>query len=428
MAIMRWLIAIMVAGLLIAGLALFSWWNQDAVARSFAKNRRDFQNNEHALTIHVIDWDTGNAIPEFRYRFWMHTAGTPKPFEDHDWRLHKSATEPLVLQAAISCQLQFEVKARGYQGGQYRSHHTFDLKTTDKDRKQVVKLERGIRVKGTVRDAQTRMPVSGARVMPYQPVWPGYRQPDDEHAVLTDQSGTFTVLGVVPHLGVFVSHRDYLDGTIETKTEADERPNKITESKDVFLEEGRVVEGKVTAPDGQPLENVEVSHGLRRRILTAKNGAFLMRGLHLIGRESITFKKKGFITRSLDVVDKPPPQHIVMQPLYRLRGRVVDSQGKPVRRCLVMAGPGPNPAAYECSEVRMDNGSNDFMLDLAAEGRHWVGVRALGHAAWEDWAQVARHMGPLTIRLTVGATVTGTVVLPPGSVRQLEAQLTPVRL
>jgi hypothetical protein len=422
---LRYLIALLIAAVILATVALFSSWNHDAVARIFAMHKRELPEGKLPVTIHVIDTDTAKAIPEFRYRFWVYMPGEGTRVEEQDWRLHKSATEPLQLHAPISCQLVFELKARGYLGGQYRTRHTFDLKTTDKERKPVIKLERGIVVTGSVRDAQTKMPVPGAQVMPYQPVWPGFRGPDVAFAVRTDKNGLFTVPGVHSTLGVFVNHGDYLDAAIETKKESDGNPGKDIENKQVLLVSGRSVEGRVTAPDGRPLENVEVACGLWRRVQTSQTGRFLLRGLEK-GRETISFKKKGYITNSLDIVDKTSLGTVVLQPLYKLRGRVVDAEGRHVRRFLIMAGPGQNPPAYSCTESTVAAG-NDFALELEKAGKHWVGVRAEGHAAWEGWTEVARDMDPITIKLSRGAVVTGKAELPSGIAGEVEATLTPGR-
>ncbi len=144
-------------------------------------------------------------------------------------------------------------KAPDYIGG-YPMLNEFVIKSTDKPRRVVVRLRRGITVRGTVRDSQTKNPIAGATVAPVihvLPIW----EPDEDKQVKTGADGRDEVRGVDPALGVSASHPEYV-------RDLEFPDGKTTGPKhDIFLKPkpGLTIAVKVVDSSGKPLEGVMVS-------------------------------------------------------------------------------------------------------------------------------------------------------------------------
>ena len=250
--------------------------------------------------------------------------------------------------------------------------------------------------------------------------------PDRERAVATDENGRFTVHGVSPHNGVCVKHSDYFDQT--------ERfgERKDVEGKEIYLEQGETLAGKVTTRDGKALAGVRISDGAGKETLTDQNGAFAIRSPNKWWRGGasydLSFELAGHIRQTLQPTKADPKGLLViLEPLLEIRGRVVSPDGKPVPAFTVMAGPGSNPAEFQCAKATVGKAQDGFVLKVESSGIHWLGVRADGYAAWEGSVKVARNAPVLTVTLKPGVAVTGKVKTPSGTVGPVEVALVPNR-
>ena len=145
------------------------------------------------------------------------------------------------------------VKSPDYIGG-YPGVDEFVIKSDDKPRRVVVRLRRGITVRGTVFDSRTKKPIAGATVAPVIQVLPIW-EPDEDKQVKTGADGFYEVRGVDPALGVSASHPDFIRDLAfpDGKTTG---PNH-----DIFLKpKPRVtIPVKVVDSSGEPLEGVTAS-------------------------------------------------------------------------------------------------------------------------------------------------------------------------
>ena len=378
------------------------------------------------IAVIVVDRKTGEPVTVFSYHARIDTPqrrSTPRC--DPEWITVRSPRGTFVLQGPPSCEVHLGVKSRDALGGFGHGYYAFAVKASDRERRLVVELDLGQTVGGVVRDGQTKRPVAGAKVAPVIATPPGW-SPDRERAVTTDGEGRFELHGVDPDLGVTASHPDYLvpwnlpDGAV-----AGRRP-------EILLRKGETIRGVVRAPDGSPLEGVEVNDGAGKEVMTDRDGVFVLESplrWDDNGRlYHVNFSKDGYIERMLS----PPAARaeglaVTLEPHYVLRGRVLTPEGRPAGAFTVVAGPGRNPPDCRCDRRAIRDRAGRFTLHLKEAGTTWVGVRAEGHAAWEGWTRVDRASPPLEVRLDRGVAVTGAIAGPRKPLGGLSVALIPQR-
>src|SRR5262249_9475396 len=118
---------------------------------------------------------------------------------------------------------------------------------------------------------------------------------------------------------------------------------------------------------------------------------------------------------------------VVLERRTALEGRVLGRGGQPVATFTVVAGPGRLPPSWDCSRRTVQDQDGRFSLGVDRSGLTWIGVRAEGHAVWEDSVHVEPGGKPLTVRLLPGAPVSGKLVIPDVANRQVRATLIPRR-
>ena len=313
-------------------------------------------------------------------------------------------------------------KAPDYIGG-YPLLNEFMIKSTDKPRRVVVRLRRGITVRGTVRDSRTegadrrgdgrpghpRLAVLGARR--------GQAGQDRRRRALRGPRRR-------PALGVSATHPDYIHDL--------EFPDgkTIGPNHDVFLERGVTI-----AVDGRRRRRQAAGRGDGRGPerqaghVGRKDGRLVLRNPGLV--LGLTFRKDGFIDRKLDAEEirrelpKPEGLVVVMERLIGLTGRVVAPDGRPVAAFTVAAGPGELPPRSDSVRREVQDRDGRFSLDLSKPGTTWVGVAAEGFAAWEGWVEVKRGGPPLEVRLSPGVAVTARVVVPEAAEESRQGEARP---
>lgn len=381
------------------------------------------------VTVVVVDSASGAPIQEFALKATYEAPGLKGRSRSNAWTTAKSPTGTIEIQTPPACLLSLMVAAADYIGT-YPSVNQFVVKSSDRPRKVVIRLRRGITVTGIVRDSQTKKPIAGVTVGPLiRTVVPRVEEFDEEKLVTTSADGRYEVRGVDPALGVSASHPDYVHDSevAERKTTG---PNY-----DIVLKRRVTIEWTIaaTAVDvgGRPLEGVTTNDPNNTRTVSNKEGRLSLRNPILY--HGLTFHKDGFIDRKVESkeIDRAVSQRkglvVVMEPLIAQTGRVVAPDGRSVPAFTVAAGPGKLPSPAET--IRRDVQSRDgrFRLDLSKQGTTWVGILAEGFAAWEGWVDVKRGGAPLEIRLSPGVSVSARVVVPEALRNRVKARLVPRR-
>lgn len=400
-----------------------------------------------SVTVVVVDRDGEAPIKSFTCRAWYDVPGRKRAPDGNLWTPVISPAGTFELQVPSSCRLSVLVKAPDYIGG-YPLLNEFVIKSTDNPRKVVVRLRKGITVKGSVRDSQTGEPISGATVAPLISVLPVW-EPDKDKQVKTGVDGRYEVRGVDPELGVSASHPDYPNFP-------DFPDGKRTgPNHDIFLAQGVTVAARVVDSDGNPLEGAKSIDINGKEVASDKNGKLIFRNPDPF--LALTFHKEGYIDRKIEFekisreMSKPGGFVVVMETTIELKGRVVAPDGRPVSAFSVAAGPsdptndfgppapadlevitvpdGPSKVPSRWNSVQCDvkGGEGSFSLGLSKEGKTWVGVAAEGFAAWEGWVEVKRGGEPMEVRLSPGVVVSARVAVPESLKGRVKARLIPRR-
>lgn len=377
------------------------------------------------LTFVVVDDKTERPLASFAYRIRLRVPGRPP--EEGAWTTVRDAEGSFTYRAPETCRLSVAIRAADYLGGAV-STGEYHFLHNDRAHRLVMKIGRGITARGTVRDAETGQPVAGARVAPIYFLLPASYGPERERAAVSDAEGRYEIRGASSH-GVEVSHPDYETNTVHR---FEGRKPEITCDVALTPARGEALLGSVRDPEGRPLGGVEIDDGRGRSTVSAPDGSFLLENARTRRGGDATYTlalhKEGYLKRTI----APPVGRVgaiaaVLEPLYALEGRVLSPEGRPVEVFTVAAGPGDNPADFECRRQEVEDPSGRFRLELERAGPAWVGVRAEGHPAWEGRAVVARGSAPLVVRLGVGVSVSGRVEAPPGVRKGLRATLAPRR-
>jgi RNA polymerase sigma factor (sigma-70 family) len=201
----------------------------------------------------------------------------------------------------------------------------------------VIGLERGVQIGGRVVDEQGR-PIAGARVLPRMYVPTG----EDPLAGLTDAQGRWQSHALVAsavvdkkeeRLEFRVSHPDFIPVEQEMTTD-----QALARRAVQTMRHGASLSGKVIGPDGQPVGRAKV-------IVAQPNDAIYQTETDASGQfrigsclnpewssADLTVQAPGLAANVKTVIVTPPipAQVIALDRPRPLRGRVVDSQGKPV--------------------------------------------------------------------------------------------------
>ncbi len=211
----------------------------------------------------MVDSATGKPVTEFSYVVGYATAGRvslrlPRHDDKTDWQPVESLSGTFVVQAPPACLLFVGVRSRDIKAGAPQ-FHSFVIRSSDKQRRETVELERGTTVHGTVRDAATRKPIAGATIRPRivygMDYYPGL---EDRHA-RSDQDGRYQLDGVALEFGVSAYHPDYGGDGYSVDVEKGEGLRFDVDLKPLERDSLR---GTVRDAEGRPVEGVTVSvHG-----------------------------------------------------------------------------------------------------------------------------------------------------------------------
>ncbi len=131
------------------------------------------------VTVSVVDQEGGAAVTAFRYQVSYNVPGLKNLRDDDAWTPVTSPEGTFEIQAPASCRLSIGVRAPDYVRGAGGGGE-FAIKSTDNPRRVVVKLRKGITVKGIVLDSKTRKPIAEATVCPIIPAIPMWTLDDEK--------------------------------------------------------------------------------------------------------------------------------------------------------------------------------------------------------------------------------------------------------
>ena len=377
------------------------------------------------VTVRVFDSWTHLPITNFAYSYWIVTAGTNRTAHGERIRVEPTNGE-FVLPAPRSCKITIEAVPADYVSG-YGTSQRFEIRSDDGERKVQVSLERGLTVRGTVRDKRTKLPIAGATVSPLIFTPPAVTE-DEEKSVKTDKQGRYEVRGVSLQ-GVQFSDPDYATAEIGSESLTNHLAAIIT--RDVLLEPAEIVKGIVVDPSGRPLANAEVEDYGGKSAVTGMDGRFVIKGAvrqppddddvsalaklfnvhggNLLGRFSprapfsLRFSKDGYINKDIEPNSIPNKGfRVVLEPCFELEGRVMDLEGRPVTNFTAYFDPGS-------SWQGVSNLAGLFSIKFSKAGTNYIAVAAPGCAAWGGPVIISRTNAGLEIRLPIGTTVIGMV-------------------
>ncbi len=375
------------------------------------------------FTVSVVDQETGEPITEFEYRFYLakpRYEGELKP-----WVHAETKNGAVTLQLPPSCRFRFFARAHGYVYDPNMSRSQV-VRTTDKERKLTHTLMRGTTVSGRIIDFATQKPIENARISPTYFCAPGYCT-DHELSVFSDADGRFSITGINPKDSwIRVEHPEYMRSGWSRRNHKETDPEP-TDNVVIELDRGETAFGVVLAPDGSPIEGAEVQSYDTGIFKTGPDGKFRISGLLRDPSRrgiSINVEKPGYMDFNTCEPEIPEDGlRVVLKPLFEIRGRVLDAEGRPIKKFTVMAGPGKAPWEYKriSKQVQDDDGRFSIGLDTGltgyeyeriAEG-NWFTIKAEGYALYEDWIAYDPKGVDLNIKLDPGVSVEGSLsVLP----------------
>jgi protocatechuate 3,4-dioxygenase beta subunit len=283
------------------------------------------------------------------------------------------------------------------------------------------RLSPAARLAGRVIDRQSGDPVGGASV------WLRADRLDThiDRDTVSDRDGRFSFDDLTPGGFVAVARAQYLVGLSRTVSVA---IGEAATDVEIPVETGRAIRGLVVGADDKGVGGVRVFAGrtdppFERPVFTrtAPDGSFALEGLLPAryrvggwGENAGNLKGETALVTTRDVEGI----RLRLSPATVVRGRVVDGKGSPVADAAITGF----VEAAAASERRMmiDRTTSDaegkFELRRLASGSLTVFARhAARGAARRGPEEIPRDPGPITLRLSPGASIAGTVTFEDGT-------------
>lgn len=305
---------------------------------------------------------------------------------------------------------------------------------TDESGELVVRVERGLVVRGEVRDAATGAPIAGARV-----------QSDSGDEVVTDRVGTFRIAGVGSVLTAYAS--GYAHKSLEVEENDD---NPLLDVPAVFeLESGLTLEGRVLDSKGRPIVGVHVGLALDTLDLDDWSGRLeqsLLESLRSTTDASGSYRIAGLSPEALDLpgdvelelvvppnpgpwtreVEIPAEEGVVKRDLIidlvaEASGRVLDAAGSPVGGAVITFKSREDDA--RATAISAADGS--FVVRGAISGSHDVSVTLGGRPIAFTQAELPADSLEITAK---GLQPVAAVLLAEGSREPLDGITAELRL
>ncbi|MEI6972449.1 MAG: carboxypeptidase-like regulatory domain-containing protein, partial [bacterium] len=369
--------------------------------------------NDTARPVYVTvrDFDTGRAVTEFSYDYWIDTEAGRETTRWARRRNVRAADGSVTIDAPPDCDVTVCVESPDYISG-FGNWGIFTVESTDDSRSFVIELRRGAVVRGTVTDGADGKPLENSRVSAIVSPTIGVSGPDLVRGVLTDGKGEFVLRGVDPELGINVHHPAYVEFDGMRITDHAGRTERQEVSVKVALEKGARINGTVLDAGQDPIEGVMVGGVGMKSVMTGRDGSFSIVSPDKPGVGGvISFTKAGYRGRRLPVPLDTPVVILENEVRTELGGKVTGPDGAPVGRFEIVLGPGNDPEVWQCKRTEIINSNGVFRLDTPFNDRNWVAIRADGFAPWDSGIEPGRDAGGRTISLSKGVAVRGRIVL-----------------
>lgn len=254
----------------------------------------------------------------------------------------------------------------------------------------------------------------------------------------TDEAGSFSLRHApAGRVRLAVSRDGWRTSKLMTSVEPGKGPVLV---KDITLERGRTLSGYVRREDGRGLAGALVRAFARGTELAAgsrggvskSDGSFEITSL-LEAPDRVVVAATGYGTIVRQVDAQAVSVEVVLQPAGAIVGKVVEVDGKPIRRCSILLE-GEDGNLVRDAGVEDDSG-RFAVADLAA-GRYALRLSAPGYAVLtvsELLVSAGRTLEIGAIRLTRGGRIEGNVVdesdsgVEGATVRTLRSAATTVR-
>ena len=280
-----------------------------------------------------------------------------------------------------------------------------------------MRITRGLTIRGLVRDAETGEPIAGAKVRPYVFAAP-LIVPDSRRWATTDRLGKFELLGVMPGSDeVGIEHPRYREEVSQFPKESEGEETDVTLEVRLRPAVGGRVSGRVSDPEGTPLQNVEVTSGTRASAESDAQGRFVLeyvQGATPEAQFALTARKKGFFEVSSHFLGVAADDvALTLRPLPQWSGQVLSPEGSPVQQFSVQAAPLDDSRVKQVIVRNCADPQGRFALTFEQPGRHWLAVQAEGYATCEKIIEVGEQPKSLAVRLEAWSDRYGTGVRPP---------------
>lgn len=374
------------------------------------------------LRIRVVDDATEAPVTEYRYRYRL---SAPEGKEYPPWIAMREVRCPdgvATIDAPMACQLSMEIDALDFlcSGSGFGSRNV-DVPSTNTERMVTVRLRRGLSVEGVVLDAVSGRPIPDANVAPLIECHPSF-VPDRERMVVSDAVGHFRVHAVSEWLGISVEHRRYGEREFNESEKWEKVDGDQFRRRAVLkLKEAARVSGHVIALEDGRLEGVEIESYNGRRTTTDAKGAFEV----FDAAGYLRFAHPGFIDQEVKVGPTPTNLTVVLAPTYRVVGRVVDPDGRPVREFKAAMRDGPYHGETWESMREFKDRKGRFEMAVSEPVTNLIAIQAEGFALAHAPVILKRPPELLTITLQKGGAVSGKLLLPPDGRGPVKVTLVP---
>lgn len=355
-----------------------------AFALAFALLAGRASAEEQPVVLQTIDSESRKPVAEIPLEMrWTDEAGV-----EGEAKATTGKDGKVTVKLPLPCVLEIVPKAAGFLNGfGYPGAEGFALGDVPPEEPQLIYMERGVTIEGTLLDEETGKPVEGARVAPNVFTPPGHG-PDRKRQVVSDEKGNFRLTEVDPLYGVKVTHDRYQRveasgfGESYAKGGKFEKLGEFKFKATVQMQRGPTIRGRVIDPQGKAVAGVRIQLD-ERTVKTDAKGAFVIYSPGEAGKTEFTayLDKKGYLNTWAKYSDKTgtSPMDVTIRPWPRVSGRVVDAAGNPVTNFRLRLTVGIGFEDYQSSEAEIENSDGKFSIPIKRSDGFWLSVFSEDH-------------------------------------------------